>query len=83
MARFLYSLFVAFSIDDDILNMVDEVDLDKFLNEASEAMDNPEVFSQFLREKATIAIERFLVSLLLPLLNKFVYFWKNSRLTQI
>ena len=40
---------------------MDEVDLDALLKEASEAMDDAEDFAQFLREKATIAIERFLV----------------------
>jgi hypothetical protein len=40
---------------------MDEVDLDALLKEASEAMDDTDAFSQFLREKATVAIERFLV----------------------
>jgi len=44
------------------LNLLDEVDLDMFLKEASEALDDPEKLSQFVREKVTIAIERFLVS---------------------
>jgi hypothetical protein len=39
---------------------VDEVDFDQFLKEASDAMDDAEAISQFLREKATLAIERFL-----------------------
>jgi len=50
------------SIDDDILKLMDEVDLDAFLKEASDAIDDPDTLSQFLREKATIAVERFLVS---------------------
>jgi hypothetical protein len=41
---------------------MDEVDLDEFLREASEAVDDPEKLLQFIREKATVAIERFLVS---------------------
>jgi len=41
---------------------MDEVDVDAFLKEASEAIDDPESLSAFLREKATIAVERFLVS---------------------
>jgi hypothetical protein len=49
------------SIDDDILNLMDEVDLDEFLKEASDALDDPEHLSNFIREKVTIAIERFLV----------------------
>ena len=51
-----------FSIDDDILNLMDEVDLEQFLKEASHAMDESDDISQFFREKATFAIERFLVS---------------------
>jgi hypothetical protein len=30
------------SIDEDILNLMDEVDLDEFLREASDAIDDPE-----------------------------------------
>lgn len=40
---------------------MDEVNLDDFLKEASTAIDDPETLSRFLREKVTIAIERFLV----------------------
>jgi hypothetical protein len=50
-----------FSIDDDILNLMDEVDLDEFVKEASDAIEDSEKLSQFVREKATICIERFLV----------------------
>lgn len=39
---------------------MDEVDLDEFLKEASDAMDDPDKLTQFIREKATIAIQRFL-----------------------
>ena len=56
------------TIDEDILNLVDEVDLNEFLKETSEAIDNPETLTNFLREKATIAIERFLVSCRIDLL---------------
>ncbi len=42
--------------------MIDEVDLEQLLKDAAKAMDESDDFSQFLREKATIAIERFLVS---------------------
>ena len=48
------------SIDDDLLGLMDEVDLDEFLREASEAMEDEEKLNEFIREKATIAIERFL-----------------------
>lgn len=41
---------------------MDEVDIDAFLREASEAVDDAQKLSEFIREKATIAIERFLVS---------------------
>jgi hypothetical protein len=39
---------------------MDEVDVDQFIREASAAIDDPDTLSQFLREKVTIAIERFL-----------------------
>lgn len=48
------------SIDKDILKLVDEMNLDEFLKEISEAIDDPEKLSQYVREKATIGIERFL-----------------------
>lgn len=57
------------SIEDDILNLMDEVDIDEFLKEAAMAIDDAEKLSEFIREKATIAIERFLVSL--ELLSRF------------
>jgi len=49
------------SLDDDILKLVDEVDLEQLLQEASEALDKSDDMTDFFREKATIAIERFLV----------------------
>ena len=54
---------VPHSIEDDFLNLMDEVDIDEFLKEAAMAIDDAEKLSEFIREKATIAIERFLVSL--------------------
>lgn len=39
---------------------MDEVDLDEFLKEASDAMDDPEKLTHFIREKATMAVQRFL-----------------------
>lgn len=51
-----------YSIEDDILNLVDEMDIDGFLHEAALSLDDPENLSDFIREKTTIAIERFLVS---------------------
>ena len=44
------------------MNLMDEVDIDEFLKEAAMAIDDAEKLSEFIREKATIAIERFLVS---------------------
>lgn len=41
---------------------MDEVNLDEFLREASNAIDDPDTLSQYIREKAVIALERFLVS---------------------
>ena len=60
---FCFFRFVLFhnSIDDDILNLMDEVNLDEFLKEAASAIDNPDKLAEYIREKATIAIERFLV----------------------
>lgn len=60
---FCFFRFVPFhiSIDDDILNLMDEVNLDEFLKEAASAIDNPDILAEYIREKATIAIERFLV----------------------
>jgi retron-type reverse transcriptase len=49
------------SIDDDILNLMDEVNIDEFLREASSVIDDPDKLAKYLRDKATIAIERFLV----------------------
>ena len=48
------------SIDDDILNLMDEVDIDEFLKEASEAIVYADRLADFIREKSTIAIRRFL-----------------------
>ena len=48
------------SIEDDILNLMDEVDLEQFLKEASRAIDDPDALTAFLKEKSTVAIERFL-----------------------
>ena len=44
------------------MNLMDEVDLDEFLKEASKAIDDADNLSLFIQEKATTAIERFLVS---------------------
>ena len=51
---------VLFSIDDDILNLVDEINIDEFIKEASVALEDDALLRDFIKEKATIAIERFL-----------------------
>jgi len=48
------------SLDDDILNLMDEVDIDELFREASEAFVDAEKLPVFIREKSTLAIERFL-----------------------
>ena len=48
------------SIDDDLLGLMDEVDLDQFLRDASHAMEDEDKLNEFIREKTTVAIERFL-----------------------
>lgn len=48
------------SIDADILNLVDELNVDKFVKEASVALEDEDLLRQFIKEKATIAIERLL-----------------------
>ena len=48
------------SIDEDILKLMDEVDVNEFLKEVAAAIEDPEKLSNFLREKATTTVERFL-----------------------
>lgn len=52
------------SIDVDILNLVDELNVDEFVKEASSALDDEEKLREFIKEKTTIMVERFLVSLI-------------------
>lgn len=40
---------------------MDEINIDEFVQEASGVIDDPEKLSGYIREKATIGIERFLV----------------------
>jgi len=54
--------FSSCSIDDDILNLIDEVDIEKELKEATEALLDEGRFQDYLRQKSTIAMTRFLVS---------------------
>eukprot|EP00546_Thalassionema_frauenfeldii_P003631 CAMPEP_0178935276 /NCGR_PEP_ID=MMETSP0786-20121207/24431_1 /TAXON_ID=186022 /ORGANISM="Thalassionema frauenfeldii, Strain CCMP 1798" /LENGTH=1600 /DNA_ID=CAMNT_0020613357 /DNA_START=111 /DNA_END=4914 /DNA_ORIENTATION=+ len=48
------------SIDDDILNLMDEVNLDEFLREASNAITDSDRLAEFIQEKTSLAIQRFL-----------------------
>lgn len=43
------------------MNLIDEVDIDEFIKEAANAIDDSDHLTDFVREKSTIAIERFLV----------------------
>jgi hypothetical protein len=49
------------SIDIDILNLVDELDIDELVKEASIALEDEDRLHGFLRDKAMMALERFLV----------------------
>ena len=53
---------------------MDEVDLDEFLREAANAIDDPEKMNLYIREKATIAVERFLVCLPFSDILKYKFF---------
>lgn len=53
------------------MNLVDEVDIDNLIREAASSLDDPDKLSDFIREKTTIAIERFLVSVLLHTYSAF------------
>jgi len=48
------------SIDEDILSLFDEVEFDKLLKEAAEAIVDSNRFHEYLEEKSGRAIERFL-----------------------
>lgn len=49
-----------FSIDIDILNLVDDINVDQFVKEASLALEDEDMLRDFIKEKATTAVERFL-----------------------
>jgi hypothetical protein len=55
------------------LNLVDEVDLDKTLKEAAEAIVDSDRFAVFLREKSVVAIDKFLVSVSIRLSKKLTF----------
>ena len=50
------------SIDEDILNLIDEVDLEQELKEIGEALADVDKFPGYVREKSSKAISNFLVS---------------------
>ncbi len=52
-----------FSIDVDILNLVDDFNIDAFVKEASVALEDDAMLREFIKEKATIMVERILVSI--------------------
>ena len=57
-----YLTFFLRSIDQDILNLIDEVQLDKELKEAGEALVDSERFPSYIRQKSASAVSKFLVS---------------------
>ena len=61
LVLFVFTVDSERSIDDDLLNLMDEVDLQAFLKEASEAIEDQDKLAAFIYDKATIAVERFLV----------------------
>eukprot|EP00559_Dactyliosolen_fragilissimus_P009165 CAMPEP_0184872842 /NCGR_PEP_ID=MMETSP0580-20130426/41515_1 /TAXON_ID=1118495 /ORGANISM="Dactyliosolen fragilissimus" /LENGTH=968 /DNA_ID=CAMNT_0027375689 /DNA_START=1061 /DNA_END=3967 /DNA_ORIENTATION=- len=56
----MYILPYYSSIDQDILNLIDEVELDKILKEAAQAIVDKRKFVEFVRGKSVVAISRFL-----------------------
>jgi len=48
------------SIEDDILHLVDDINVDEFIKEASIALEDEGMLRDFIKEKATVAVERFL-----------------------
>ena len=50
------------TIDDDILNLMDEFDFDVFLKEISDIIGDSEKSMAYISEKSVILVERFLVS---------------------
>ena len=66
-----------YSIDDDILNLIDEVDPEREINEIAEALAEPSKFPEFVRRKSAKAIAKFLVSsfALDEIICGFLLFW--------
>lgn len=62
---FITNFFAAFlgfvfSIDHDILNLMDEFDPDMLLRELSDSIGDSEKFIQYIKERTSLLIERFL-----------------------
>lgn len=51
-----------YSIDDDILHLIDEVDIETELKEIAEAIADTNKFPNYVREKSAKAVSKFLVS---------------------
>jgi hypothetical protein len=45
----------------DILNLVDELDIHELIKETSVALEDEDMLREFIRDKAMMALERFLV----------------------
>eukprot|EP00558_Chaetoceros_sp_UNC1202_P005453 CAMPEP_0197240622 /NCGR_PEP_ID=MMETSP1429-20130617/6862_1 /TAXON_ID=49237 /ORGANISM="Chaetoceros sp., Strain UNC1202" /LENGTH=63 /DNA_ID=CAMNT_0042700295 /DNA_START=1 /DNA_END=188 /DNA_ORIENTATION=+ len=52
MKEMMFILPYYSSIDEDILNLIDEVDLEKELKEIAEAITNTKKFPVYMREKS-------------------------------
>jgi len=55
-----YSSLATVRIDNDILNLMDEFDFDEFLKEITDVIGNSERLIEYINEKSTILVERFL-----------------------
>ncbi len=47
-------------IDNDILDLIDEFDFDEFLKDITDVIGNPEKWIDYMNEKSTTLVERFL-----------------------
>lgn len=55
---------ISISIDDDILDLIDEVDPERELKEIAEALGDPDKFPTYVREKSAKAVSVFLVRII-------------------
>jgi len=60
MKEMVYILPYYSSIDDDILNLIDEFDPEKELRDIADALAEPAIFSNYIREKSAVAVSKFL-----------------------